>query len=152
MIGPLRDLFAAIFFLFFGLAIDPLTLGPVLVPAIILGLVSMVTKVFTGWWATQNMSLSTGSRLRAGVTLIARGEFSLVIAVMGVSAGLDPQLGTLSAAYVLFTAILGPILLRVADPLLLRLTKVAPVAEPQACDIEDQPKWLKRTSHPTSAS
>jgi Kef-type K+ transport system membrane component KefB len=39
-------------------------------------------------------------RLRAGMALVARGEFSIVIA--GLGAGLEPQLGPLSAAYVLF--------------------------------------------------
>ncbi len=124
LIGPLRDLFAAVFFLFFGMAIDSSTLAPVLVPAALLGLVTAAAKVFTGWWATQGSGLTTGSRLRAGITLIARGEFSLVIAMMGISAGLNPQLGTLSAAYVLFTAIFGPFLLRVTEPWLARATQI----------------------------
>ena len=54
-----------------------------------------------------------------GAALVARSEFSIVIAGLGVSAGLDVQLGALSAAYVLFLAILGPILARVIEPLLL---------------------------------
>jgi CPA2 family monovalent cation:H+ antiporter-2 len=44
--------------------------------------------------------------------LIARGEFSIVIAGLGVGAGLEPQLGPLTAAYVLLLAVLGPILAR----------------------------------------
>ena len=51
-------------------------------------------------------------RLRAGMALVARGEFSIVIA--GLGAGLEPRLGPLSAAYVLFLAMLGPILMRAA--------------------------------------
>jgi monovalent cation:H+ antiporter-2, CPA2 family len=150
LIGPLRDLFAAIFFLFFGLAIDPMTLGPVLVPALLLGLITGAAKVLTGWWATDGLGLSTGSRLRAGVTLIARGEFSLVIAMMGISAGLDPQLGTLSAAYVLFTAIAGPLLLRVVEPQLARATKV--VQPRHSRSTEGQHGWLHRHPHSQSAS
>jgi monovalent cation:H+ antiporter-2, CPA2 family len=49
-------------------------------------------------------------RLRAGMALVARGEFSIVIA--GLGAGLEPRLGPLSAAYVFFLAVLGPILVR----------------------------------------
>ena len=48
---------------------------------------------------------------RAGTTLVARGEFSMVIAGLGV--GLQPSLGPLSA-YVLFLAILGTVLARLA--------------------------------------
>jgi len=55
--------------------------------------------------------------LRAGAALVARGEFSIVIAGLGVSAGLEPTLGAFSAAYVLFLAILGPMLARIIEPL-----------------------------------
>lgn len=44
LLGPLRDLFAALFFLFFGLQIDPATLPPVLWPALILALLTALTK------------------------------------------------------------------------------------------------------------
>lgn len=54
---------------------------------------------------------------RAGAALVARGEFSIVIAGFGASAGLEAQLGPLAAAYVLFLAMLGPILARTVEPL-----------------------------------
>jgi CPA2 family monovalent cation:H+ antiporter-2 len=44
------------------------------------------------------------------MALVARGEFSIVIA--GLGTGIEPRLGPLSAAYVLFLAVLGPILTR----------------------------------------
>lgn len=116
VLSPLRDLFAAFFFLFFGLQIDPATLPPVLVPAVILGLATIGTKLVTGWWAARRAGLDTSCGLRAGGALVARGEFSIVIAGLGVSAGLEPQLGPLSAAYVLLLAVLGPLLARVVSP------------------------------------
>jgi len=123
LLSPLRDLFAAIFFLFFGLQIDPAALPPVLLLALILGLITALTKVLTGWWAAQRANVNRSEALRAGVALIARGEFSIVIAGLGVSAGVEPQLGPLSAAYVLFLAVLGPILARVMEPVLSTLWK-----------------------------
>ena len=116
LVSPLRDLFAATFFLFFGLQIDPQTLPPVLLPALGLGLLTALTKILTGWWAARHAGMDTPGRLRAGAALVARGEFSIIIAGLGVSAGLEPRLGPLSAAYVLFLAILGPILARAVDP------------------------------------
>ena len=80
-------------------------------------LLTLVTKVLTGWWAARRIGADSSGRLRAGVALVARGEFSIVIAGLGVSAGLEPQLGPLSAAYVLLTAVTGPLLARVVDPL-----------------------------------
>jgi monovalent cation:H+ antiporter-2, CPA2 family len=112
LLAPLRDLFAATFFFFFGLQIDPAGLRPALPIAIVLGIVSAATKILTGYWAAQRAGVDRRGRLRAGMALIARGEFSIVIAGLGV--GLEPQIGPLSAAYVLFLAVLGPILARTA--------------------------------------
>jgi len=117
LISPLRDLFAALFFLFFGLQINPATLPPVLWVAIGLGLLTTITKLLTGWLAARRACISGICGLRAGAALVARGEFSIVIAGLGVSAGLEPSLGALSAAYVLFLAVLGPILARYIEPL-----------------------------------
>jgi monovalent cation:H+ antiporter-2, CPA2 family len=110
LLAPLRDLFAATFFFFFGLQIDPATLPPVLLFAVGLGLASALTKVLSGYWAARRLGVDRRGRLRAGAALVARGEFSIVIAGLGVA--LEPQIGPLSAAYVLFLAVLGPILTR----------------------------------------
>lgn len=110
LLSPLRDLFAAIFFFFFGLQIDPAASSSPLVPAVSLGAVTVATKMLTGYWAIRPNGCNTKDRLRAGAALVAHGEFSVVIAGLGV--GLEPRLGPLSAAYVLFLAILAPILYR----------------------------------------
>jgi len=112
LLAPLRDLFAATFFFFFGLQIDPATLPRALPLAVGLGLVTTLTKALTGYWAARRAGVDLRGRLRAGMALVARGEFSIVIAGLGV--GFEPQLGPLSAAYVLFLAVLGPILSRAA--------------------------------------
>jgi len=112
LLGPLRDLFAATFFFFFGLEIDPKALPAVMPVAIALGLVSAFTKVLTGYWAGGRAGVERRGRIRAGMTLVARGEFSIVIA--GLGAGISPLLGPVAAAYVLFLAVLGPVLARVS--------------------------------------
>ncbi len=112
LVSPLRDLFAAIFFFFFGLEIDPTILVPALPFAVGLGAVTTLTKVLTGYWAARRAGIDSRGRLRAGVELVARGEFSIVIAGLGVA--IEPRLGPLSAAYVLIMAMLGPLLARLA--------------------------------------
>ncbi len=107
---PLRDLFAATFFFFFGLQIDPRTLPAVLPIAAVLAAVTALTKIATGYLASRRLTTEKRRRLRAGMALIARGEFSIVIA--GLSPAIEPQLGPLAAAYVLILAILGPLLYR----------------------------------------
>jgi CPA2 family monovalent cation:H+ antiporter-2 len=112
LVSPLRDLFAALFFFFFGLEIDPAALLPSLPFALGLGVVTTFTKVLTGYLAGRSLGIDPRGRIRAGAALVARGEFSIVIAGLGVA--IEPRLGPLSAAYVLLMAIAGPILARAA--------------------------------------
>jgi CPA2 family monovalent cation:H+ antiporter-2 len=112
LIAPLRDLFAATFFFFFGLQVDPATLPPAIPAALILGLFSGGTKILTGIVAARREGLGKQAGLRVGALLLPRGEFSIVIA--GLGAGLEPALAPLSAAYVLLLAISGPFLVRLA--------------------------------------
>ena len=111
LLSPLRDFFAATFFFFFGLEIDPKSLPPVLLVALALAAATTLTKMLTGYWATRRTGLASSVRLRAGLTLVAHGEFSIVIAGLGVA--LEPRLGSLSAAYILIMAVLGPITARI---------------------------------------
>lgn len=110
LLGPLRDLFAATFFFFFGLEIDPASLIPSIPVALALGVVTALTKVLTGYWAALRSGIDSHGRIRAGVELIPRGEFSIVIAGLGVAT--EPKIGPISAAYVLFLALTGPLLAR----------------------------------------
>jgi len=114
LLGPLRDLFGAIFFVFFGLQVDPSTIPPVLLPALVLVAVAIVGKLVTGWVAGRRFGASSRGRLRAGALLIARGEFSIIIAELGVEAGLEPQLAPLATAVVFSLAVLGPVAVHVA--------------------------------------
>ncbi|MFC9898094.1 cation:proton antiporter [Nocardia sp. NPDC127579] len=119
ILEPLRDLFAAMFFVLFGLSTDPRTIPPVLGWAILLAVVTVATKVATGWWAAKRAGASKYGRARAGTALIARGEFSIVIAGLAVSAGAVPdEFAAMATTYVLLMAVMGPIAARVVEPLL----------------------------------
>jgi CPA2 family monovalent cation:H+ antiporter-2 len=120
LVEPLRDVFGGLFFVFFGLQVDPGSLGPALVPAALIGIASVITKVGTGWWSAGRAGIGRRGRLRAGLSLVPRGEFSIVIAGLGVAEGLHVDLGPLSAAYVLIMAIVGSMLMRFADEVPLR--------------------------------
>ncbi|MEJ3405103.1 cation:proton antiporter [Rathayibacter sp. YIM 133350] len=115
LLTPLRDLFAAVFFVFFGLSTNARDLLSMLVPAIALAALTMATKVLTGYLSARRAGIGIPGRWRAGFALTARGEFSIVIAGIAVGSGVSPLLAPLATAYVLITVVLGPILARVPD-------------------------------------
>jgi CPA2 family monovalent cation:H+ antiporter-2 len=117
LLEPLRDLFAAIFFVAFGLNTDPASIPPVLGWALLLALVTAATKILTGWWAAARAGVAVPGRARAGTALIARGEFSIVIAGLAVTSGaVAGELAALATAYVLLMAVLGPLAARFTEP------------------------------------
>lgn len=115
LLTPLRDLFAAIFFVFFGLATDPADIWPVLVPALLLAVITIATKAASGYFAARRAGIGKLGRWRTGLALTPRGEFSIVIAGLAVGAGLEPQLAALATAYVLITILAGSVIARFPD-------------------------------------
>ncbi len=111
VLSPLRDVFAAAFFLGIGLSIEAADLLPVLPAALTLAVVTAVTKVLSGSYAARREGADWRGGLRAGTALIARGEFSLVVVGL-VGAAADPRMSALVAAYVAILATGGPIVTR----------------------------------------
>ncbi len=118
VLSPLRDLFAAAFFLAIGFSVGPSALVPLLPAALILAAVSAVAKLATGWYAARRDGIGRRGRLRAGTALIAHGEFSIV--VVGLVGTQHPSIGPLVVAYVFILAVVGPILTRLAGGRALR--------------------------------
>ena len=110
-LSPIRDIFAAIFFLFFGITTDPAHLPKVLPLAILLSVLGIAGKYLVGWWVTRDLTdrLSTW---RATGFLIARGEFSMVIAALAAPIVLEVELQALTLAYVIITAFAASVVLR----------------------------------------
>jgi CPA2 family monovalent cation:H+ antiporter-2 len=112
VLAPLKDLFGAAFFFYFAYETVPADILPVLPAALALAIVTGATKIATGWYAAGRDGVGQKGRLRAGTALIARGEFSVVIAGLAVSAGFL-EVGPIAAAYVLVVAVSGPVITRV---------------------------------------
>lgn len=112
MLVPLRDAFAALFFVYFGITVNPSSLIDVAIPAMALAAAGVATKMGTGWWAARRAGLTKKGTLRTSLMLIPRGEFSIVLAGIGVANGLDSDLGPMVVAYVLILAVGGSIAIR----------------------------------------
>jgi len=110
-LAPLRDLFSAIFFLFFGLSVDPADIPSVLVPAIALAVIGIATKWITAWWAVRDLN-DPESVWRAAALLIPRGEFSMVIAGLAASSLFAVELQALTLTYVILTTLFASIVIR----------------------------------------
>jgi CPA2 family monovalent cation:H+ antiporter-2 len=116
-LSPLRDLFAAIFFVFFGLAVNPADIPGVLPIAILLAVLGIAGKMFVGWIVARNMS-DPRAWLRAGAFLVSRGEFSILIAGLAASAFFGSYLQALTMSYVFITSLAASVILRaVRSPL-----------------------------------
>jgi CPA2 family monovalent cation:H+ antiporter-2 len=110
LVLPLRDAFAAVFFFAFGLTIDPGDAGNVIVPVLIAVVLSMVLNVAAGLIAARVEGYSRGAAANIGLTVLGRGEFSLILATLAVEAGLDARIAPFVGFYVLILALVAPIL------------------------------------------
>jgi CPA2 family monovalent cation:H+ antiporter-2 len=117
VLEPLRDLFAAIFFVVFGLNTDPALIPPVLGWAVLLAVVTAATKIATGWWAAARQGVGPRGR---GTSRNGAGGPGRVLnrhCRSGRRLGaVHSEIAPLATTYVLIMAILGPILARIAEP------------------------------------
>jgi len=107
---PLRDVFAAFFFLDFGLALDSSQFGSVLVPVILAVVLTLVLNTAGGQLIAWLNKLTPAEGINVSAMLQNRGEFALILATLAAGAGLDPRLTPFAGLYVLIMAIVGPVL------------------------------------------
>lgn len=110
LVLPLRDAFAAVFFFSFGLTIDPGDVGEVALPVAAAIVLSLVLNVVAGIIGARMHGFGQRAAANAGLTLLGRGEFSLILVTLAAAAGLDRRLGPFVALYVVVLAIAGPLL------------------------------------------
>lgn len=109
LILPLRDVFAAFFFFSFGLSIDPLALGGAVGPAMAAVALTLVGNFVAGMLAGRTARLSPRASANVGLSIVSRGEFSIIMANLAEQGGLLPLLQPFAALYVLVLAVVGPL-------------------------------------------
>lgn len=107
---PLRDVFAAFFFLNFGLALDIRDFGTVVLPVAVAVVMTLVVNTATSQLIARINRLSQSDGVNVSAILQNRGEFALILATLAAAAGLDSRLTAFAGLYVLVMAILGPLL------------------------------------------
>lgn len=115
LVVPFRDFFGAIFFFGFGLTIDPFALGGAVWMALGAVVLTVIGNVVAGILAGRSAGLSQAGSLNVGLTIVSRGEFSIILANLAKAGGLLPIIQPFAALYVLILAILGPILTKESE-------------------------------------
>src|SRR5215510_4376989 len=110
LVIPFRDFFGSVFFFSFGLSIDPLALGGAVGLALVAVVLTIIGNYVAGLLAGRSAQLSSRASSNIGLTIVSRGEFSIILANLAQSGGLLPILQPFAALYVLLLAILGPLL------------------------------------------
>lgn len=109
LVHPLRDAFGAIFFFVFGLSIDPGDIASVAAPVAVAVAITVVGNLAAGVAAARMNGFGALPAANIATTLLARGEFALILGTMAATAGLDERLAPFIAGYVLVLAIIGPL-------------------------------------------
>ena len=130
LVRPVRDMFAAIFFVAIGLLLDPAEMLPWLWPALGLALAVIVGKTLAcGVGAFVCAGRNARDALRTGLTMAQIGEFSFVIAALGIAAGAVGKFlypWTVTAAVGCMLA--SPLLLRAEPMIMAGLRRVMPAS------------------------
>lgn len=107
---PMRDVFAAFFFLNFGLALDVTQFGSVALPVAAAVVLTLVVNTAGGQLIAVLSRLTPAQGFNVSGMLQNRGEFVLILATLAAAHGLDPRLTPFAGLYVLIMAIIGPVL------------------------------------------
>jgi len=127
LVKPLCDAFAAVFFVSVGMLIDPLLIGRHWVPVVVFLFLVVAGKVVGVTFGTFLAGYGVRTSVQAGMSLAQIGEFSFIIAALGLSSGatrefLYPVAVTVSAA----TTLLTPWLIRWSAPVATHIDRRLP--------------------------
>lgn len=127
LVEPLRDMFAALFFVAIGLKIDPAMLLPYALPALLIAAVVIVGKTLTCSLGIFIIGHDPRTALRSGLGMAQIGEFSFVIATLGLSLGVISKfIYPIAVAVSVLCMALSPYLTRSANGLVDGLRRVTP--------------------------
>ncbi len=127
LIEPVRDMFSAIFFVAIGLLIDPKVLVTYWLPIAVISIAVVVGKVVACCFGSFVSGNDSRTSLRVGMGLAQIGEFSFIIASLGLSLNVTSKfLYPIAVAVSVITTLLTPYLIKSADGMANRFDRLAP--------------------------
>ncbi len=143
LVEPVRDLFTAVFFVAIGLLVDPALLWQHIVPIVGISLVVMIGQIAGNTFGTVVAGHDFRTAVRVGTGLSQIGEFSFVIATLGLTLGVtDPSLYPIIVGVALVTTLFTPLWIHNADRLTDALLRAAP--KPLAGYLTLYKDWVER--------
>jgi CPA2 family monovalent cation:H+ antiporter-2 len=129
LIEPVRDMFSAVFFVTIGLLFDPKVLVAYAVPIAVISAAVVAGKVLACSLGTFAAGHDGRTSMRVGMGLAQIGEFSFIIAALGLTLKVTSEfLYPIVIAVSAITTLLTPYLIRLADPLSAKAAKSMPQA------------------------
>jgi CPA2 family monovalent cation:H+ antiporter-2 len=127
LVEPLRDMFAALFFVAIGLKIDPAMLMHYALPALLIAAVVIVGKTVACSLGIFIVGHDARTSLRSGLGMAQIGEFSFVIATLGLSLGVISEfIYPIAVAVSVICMAVSPYLARSADRIATGLGWITP--------------------------
>src|SRR5262245_42065748 len=127
LIEPVRDMFSAVFFVAIGLQIDPKMLAAHWLAILVITLAVVLGKVLTCSFGAFVGGNDTRTSLRVGMGLAQIGEFSFIIASLGLTLGVTSGfLYPIAVAVSAITTLLTPYLIRSSDGVVNVFDRFAP--------------------------
>jgi len=124
---PVRDIFSAVFFVSIGLLIDPGKMVEYWLPILVITFAVVVGKVIACFFGTFMAGNDTRTSMRVGMGLAQIGEFSFIIASLGLTLGLTSNfIYPIAVAVSAITTLLTPFLIKASDPMVMWLERIAP--------------------------
>ncbi|MDR5171077.1 cation:proton antiporter [Methylobacillus flagellatus] len=146
LIMPIRDMFSAIFFVAIGLMLDPAIIIEYAEPVIVVILVIIFGKIFACTLGAMAAGNDGRTSLRVGMGLSQIGEFSFIIASLGLTLGVTSSfLYPIAVAASVITTLTTPYLIKAADPLSSTLARNMPARISQFFRLYSD--WLTSNNH-----
>ncbi|MFL9710580.1 cation:proton antiporter [Methylobacillus sp. Pita1] len=146
LIMPIRDMFSAIFFVAIGLMLDPAIIIEYAEPVIVVILVIIFGKIFACTLGAMAAGNDGRTSLRVGMGLSQIGEFSFIIASLGLTLGVTSSfLYPIAVAASVITTLTTPYLIKAADPLSSTLARNMPARISQFFRLYSD--WLASNNH-----
>ena len=146
LIEPVRDMFSAIFFVAVGLLLDPRVMVEYATPILVIAGAVLIGKVFSCTIGSMIAGNDGRTSLRMGMGMSQIGEFSFIIASLGMAYKVTSDfLYPIAVAVSAITTLTTPYLIRAADPLARSIAKITP--RPLARIVNLYGEWLNNL-HP----